>query len=537
MRMRIKQITIKNYRSIENADIDVSAFTIFVGQNNCGKTNLFEAMEWFFNGTGKGTDITEMKFKHDSNLEISVSVLFENAQHGLSKMTNPKNQETIRKNIGENDLVEVRRKSSDDKKRYFIIDGEEKLTGTGFDAALNDFLPRFEYIHTKQYHDSVCKYAKGTPVAAMLSSVLSEILQENSQYREFENKFNELFQSDGSQVAVQFVNLGNQVKLYLEKQFPDCSTVKFEVTPPAIDDLLKRFETFVDDGVYTTAEEKGDGMQRALMLAIIQAYADFRRKKDDAGKSFLFFIDEAELHLHPTAQRKLKNVLLELSKRTDQVFINTHSSVLVADSEIGQKVIKVEKEEGKTFFEYVDEDELRYVIYDLLGGSPSDLLFPRNILIVEGRSEVALLKAIILRFYKTKPRIQIIPAQGDVAQTERTINSLEKVYNILQNEVYGNKLVIMADGANDKNANSIKEFLKKYPELKRSNRWFQISKPSLEEYYPIRNAWQQVPSGKTNKQFLAKNVAMGITQNEFEMEMVEVFKALSKCWENAYVAD
>lgn len=126
--------------------------------------------------------------------------------------------------------------------------------------------------------------------------------------------------------------MGDKVRINLEKQFPDCTKVKFEVTQPIFEDLLKNFETSVDDGVETLASEKGDGMQRALMLAIIQAYAEFRKQNEDIGKSFLFFIDEAELHLHPTAQRKLKNVLLELCEGLDQVFINTHSSVLVADS-------------------------------------------------------------------------------------------------------------------------------------------------------------------------------------------------------------
>lgn len=50
-------------------------------------------------------------------------------------------------------------------------------------------------------------------------------------------------------------------------------------------------------------------MQRALMLAIIQVYADYRKENEDLGKSFLFFIDEAEPHLHPAAQRKLKSLL------------------------------------------------------------------------------------------------------------------------------------------------------------------------------------------------------------------------------------
>ena len=147
----------------------------------------------------------------------------------------------------------------------------------------------------------------------MLSNVLAAILQTNQQYKEFQEKFSALFESDDSEIKTEFDRIGNNVKVYLEKQFPDTSKVRFEVTQPAFEDLLKNFNTDIDDGIETSAEEKGDGMQRALMLAIIQAYSDFRKQNEDAGKTFLFFIDEAELHLHPKAQRQLKEVLYELS--------------------------------------------------------------------------------------------------------------------------------------------------------------------------------------------------------------------------------
>ena len=81
------------------------------------------------------------------------------------------------------------------------------------------------------------------------------------------------------------------------------------------------------------------------MLSILQAYSDFRKENGDIGKSSLFFIDEAELLLHPPAQHNLKNVLLHISTQGDQVFINTHSSVLVVDESNGQKLFKVEKVE------------------------------------------------------------------------------------------------------------------------------------------------------------------------------------------------
>ena len=76
-----------------------------------------------------------------------------------------------------------------------------------------------------------------------------------------------------------------------------------------------------------------------------------------------------------------------LSQRTDQVFIHTHSSVFVADNYPQQSLFKVEKTNGETEIELVTDFEKPYIVFDLLGGSPSDLLLPRKFIIVEGQSE------------------------------------------------------------------------------------------------------------------------------------------------------
>ncbi|MBK8581564.1 MAG: AAA family ATPase [Flavobacteriales bacterium] len=38
--MRISKVIVENYRSICRAEIESSAFNVFVGQNNHGKTNF-----------------------------------------------------------------------------------------------------------------------------------------------------------------------------------------------------------------------------------------------------------------------------------------------------------------------------------------------------------------------------------------------------------------------------------------------------------------------------------------------------------------
>ena len=52
--------------------------------------------------------------------------------------------------------------------------------------------------------------------------------------------------------------ISGKVEVYLKKQFPNDTSVKFNVDIPEFSDLLKKFSTEVDDGIPTLVEEKGD---------------------------------------------------------------------------------------------------------------------------------------------------------------------------------------------------------------------------------------------------------------------------------------
>lgn len=550
--MKISNLLINNFRSIQQTEFASTDFNIFVGKNNCGKTNFFEAVEFFFNGIGKNANVDDLKYKREESREIIVEITFTGALDGAAQMQNLGNRTKIENALGGVDTVTFMRSSILPAKRKMFVNGNEVNPGTGFDAALNDFLPKFEFVNTKQYYESVAKYGKSTPIGIMLSGVLTTILQENEQYQQFQAKFRELFESDDSEIKAEFDNVGNKVKIHLEKQFPDCTKVKFEVTAPVFDDLLKNFETTIDDGIETLAEEKGDGMQRALMLAIIQAYADFRKLNEDVGKSFLFFIDEAELHLHPTAQRNLKNVLYLLSQSRDQVFINTHSSVLVADNYTNQSIYKVEKNNGETSILKINDLDKPYVVYELLGGSPADLLLPRNFLIVEGQSELELLSRVIKRFYSDSPPIQIIKANGDIDQAERTINAIEKLFIPLESSIYKERVVILIDQPSSQTQAGVTQFLVTYRHLNINNQFLKLDDRDIEQCYPnhpdptygnwrktqqeldaVNEAGNKIITGKKKKQ-LAKYVGDNISKVEFETDMKICLSALQRCWELAF---
>ena len=95
------------------------------------------------------------------------------------------------------------------------------------------------------------------------------------------------------------------------------------------------------------------------------------------------------------------------------MFINTHSSVLIADEHSKQRVFSVDKSQGATTVQAINRQAKQEVIYELLGGNPADLLLPCNFLIVEGPSEELFLNGIVRRLYQDKPQVQVVKAEGD----------------------------------------------------------------------------------------------------------------------------
>jgi putative ATP-dependent endonuclease of OLD family len=537
--MKIAKIVVENYRSIKRIEIQPSEFSIFVGQNNHGKTNFFEAIEWFYNA--KSSDPDEHFGRIDTNV-ISVEIFFEGVlESDIEKLTTDASKTKIRAMLGEEVNFSVIKKSADHKRKYFV-QGEDKGNPTGLDTAINEFLPKLEYINTKIRLDDVSKYKDKNPIGTMLSGVLTAIIEGSQDYADFKAQFSKLFDNEDSEVRKELDKLGGKVEIYLQKQFPDGTKVKFAVNPPHFTDLLKSFDTTVDDGIETKAEDKGDGMQRAIMLSIIQAFADYR-KEQSGGGTFLFMIDEAELHLHPSAQRALKRALLDICT-TDQVFVNTHSSVLVVDNNEAQTIFKVEKEGGITDIKAIGDLEKINVIFELLGGSPFDLLLPRNFLIVEGKCEYEFLKIIISRFYGNRFNgLKILFAGGDIDEQEPTLMAVHKLFAPLagsDNPIYKDKAIVVIDRPNATQQTKYTLFKEGYPYLFDNEQVFELGTCTLEEYYPAPHTKDAEGIAElvrdARKVAYAKEVGAAITQIEFEESMPILFNALESCNTKAFNA-
>ncbi len=543
--MKIKKIRIENFRSIETLDLSFNDFNVLVGQNNHGKTNFFEALKWFFGGFDRLVKKDDLIFSEAAEgAEIILEITFSGLQDAIANMSNATKKTAIGSIFGERDEIRIRRTTEIDggKKRELFNPQNETWENTmGADGTWNDLLPHLEYVHTKVTLDDVGSYKSKSPIVEMLSGVLTSLIETDTKYIDLKQKFEELFGGEDSEVKAKLDELGGKVEVYLQKQFPDNTTVKFNVDIPEFNDLLKKFSTEVDDGVKTSIEEKGDGMQRAVMLSIIQAYVDFR-KDNDIAKRFIFLIDEAELHLHPSAQRALKKALLEISHESDQVYVNTHSSVLISEKEDSQQIFKVEKENKRTAIEPIETDDQKMdVIFELLGGSPSDLLLPRNFIIVEGQSEYEFLKIIKQRFYTgTYDGIKIIFARGDMNRTAEIFYAIHETYKPLfvDNGIYKEKAIIPCDAPNHDNQRHYDTFMSTHNWIQEGEQMHKLPVDALEKYYPGTYVKDDIGIAELecNRQKVgyAKEVAQNITKEQFESDMSVVYATLKKAQEKSF---
>jgi len=531
--MRISNVVVENFRSLRHVDIKPGSFNVIVGQNNHGKTNLLEALEWFY--TGKTDEGALRYIDAGAEEQVVVDVEFSGVQAGLAQISNADNRTKLERIVGAGDTMRIRRTSGDAKNRFILNtqSGEWVRQPTGVDSAFNNCIPRFEFVEATKNLKDVLAYKNTTPIGQMLSGIMAEVLEQDAAYREFREKFEALFGAPESGVRQKLNELSLRVQQHLAKQFPDCRGVTFQVVEPAFEDLLKAYVTRLDDGVETSAEEKGDGMQRALMLAVINTHADFRR--DAAlGRSFIFFLDEAELHLHPSAQRQLKSALLSLATTGDQVFLTTHSSVFIADEPPEQTVFRAEKVGRETGIEPVAARDRQEIVYQLLGGNPADLLLPPNFLIVEGPSEAEFLQRVIGRFYADKPNIKIVAAGGDDERQRQYLGAISTLYAPLgKSPIYGSKAVLLCDRPNgEEKERRLRAFLDDKPNLERNGQVFVLPVNGLEDYYPA-DLRAQFPN-VNDKVTLARRVASNITQAGFESDMPQIHAALVACWDKAY---
>ena len=148
-------------------------------------------------------------------------------------------------------------------------------------------------------------------------------------------------------------------------------------------DFYKALDLQMRDGDFTiSATELGEGFQNAIVLSILQAFEE-RRKK-----GAILLIEEPEMFLHPQMQRFLYKTLRKIGE-TNQVIYTTHSPHFVTIPD-HREVILVRRDSGGTRIQKSSlelDDKRREKIIKELDPEWNELFFATRLILVEGDTE------------------------------------------------------------------------------------------------------------------------------------------------------
>lgn len=351
--MHISRIKLVNFRSfIGEHTIDFSTgINFFVGDNNCGKTTVFRAIEFLQGAKDKAEYITkgkedeevsvELEFRGDDlsdiinepslNLKKYQDYIIDNEDGTYSLKILRSSEATTILQRGKTTNLDIKNirvynpKSEEDGiKKYENPTGIDKTITALFDA---------QFVYSDLKNEDYQDFGK-TKIIGKLINVITKDFQ-----KEFDEKGNKTvwgafkdahakaFGDDGLLSILK--GLEKEITQILKEQYGE-SEVKFNFGLPEIDNFFKTGNIMLsDNGITTPVSQKGTGMQRALALSLIQIYAKISNKTEsEIDKPLLFFVDEPETFLHPKAQNKLMEALNSLSKKS-QIFITTHSPYLL----------------------------------------------------------------------------------------------------------------------------------------------------------------------------------------------------------------
>ena len=393
--MKIKSFSIKNFRSItQTNDLTLFDYTVLIGPNNAGKSNILNALILAHRFIGIGPT---PHFRHHRTRFLTLRSIPDNSYdlHFNRHMDIPYDLQND--NTASTSFVLVYSLSSDEKKEFRKIHknlkGDLKISiflnvdydkleivDTNDSKKINKNIDKIKMFISNRiqikYIDTIRNSDKSIEIInEMIAEKLSD-LQDQKQYKTILSRTEKMYKNISKELSEKITEsvsefLPNITNISLDTQFKQ--RIMKGIT-----------DVYVDDGANTPLETKGNGIQSLVVISLIH-YFTYQPKK----KNIILIIDEPESHLHSDAIHTLYSVLRRIADK-NQVMISTHSPLLINRSNISENII-VDKSQSVSA---KNKDMIRKI----MGIKIADNLQSANmVLLVEGKNDEKLLSKILMQ--------------------------------------------------------------------------------------------------------------------------------------------
>ena len=382
--MKLDRFYVKNFRSLEEADIVLSDSTVLIGQNNEGKSNLLHALAVAMSivrahGSEYGLyDIErDLQYSWKRDFPLSKQAVSKGSKTTVFRLDiSLESSEILRfKNsigLSVNGVlpIEVAIDSAESPSFKAIKPGKGAASFERKSEEIARFIgDRLRIIYIPAVRTE--QHCMGV-INRVVDRELSR-LEKIPEYKAALAKIAELQKPVLDQIS-------QRVTESISGFLPQAKKASLKISSDRRHRAMRQSATlYIDDGTVTEIERKGDGIKSLAAIGLIHKF-----EEKISGVSLLA-IEEPESHLHPGAIRKLKEVLDAISKN-QQVIITTHNPVLANRIDFSSNIIV--RNNHATPAGALSE------IRDVLGVIPSDNLSSAEFaLIVEGADDAEVIKS------------------------------------------------------------------------------------------------------------------------------------------------
>lgn len=342
--MKISKLTIHQFRSICDVELDVRDMLVILGQNNHGKSNILRAVEYLLASGARATEEDLFSQCPDGDRELWVEAVFSNLTEAEAN--------TFRKYVGSDGSIRIRKKTvfpTDGKPitgyhGWLEEPGDEWLKGASVSALANrdaiaatplaahvpdsgritqamvkdaqdqyiaahrdeiefsytmeagpllgqntvaaGVLPDFHLVPAVRDLSAESRTSGTALFGKLLGHAIEQMALRDERFQRIRTDLATLVRAFNGDAEEARPAQMSELESSIENELQDWGCrISIEVSPPELEKLFELgTDIKLDDGLKTSAAAKGHGLQRAVLFGLVKAWARIVREQRNSAE-------------------------------------------------------------------------------------------------------------------------------------------------------------------------------------------------------------------------------------------------------------